>query len=57
VCDQGYLDCGGQACSCGGADNRCLSDGVCGTCRATLQACQAGTDCCSGSCGLSLTCL
>ncbi len=56
ICDQGYVDCGGRACSCGAAD-RCLSDGTCGACRASLQACQVGTDCCSGSCGAGLTCL
>jgi hypothetical protein len=55
-CDQGYVDCGGHACSCG-AGNRCLSDGTCGTCRATLQACKTGSDCCSGACTLNLTCL
>jgi hypothetical protein len=56
VCDQGYVDCAGGPCSCG-AGMRCLSDDTCGACRATLQPCQLGTDCCSGSCGASSTCL
>ena len=29
VCDQGYVDCGGDPCSCGGG-KVCLSDGTCG---------------------------
>jgi hypothetical protein len=56
VCAQGYVDCGGQVCSCG-AGNRCLSDQTCGGCRSVLQACGAGSDCCSGTCGVNLTCL
>jgi hypothetical protein len=56
VCDPGYVDCGGHACGCGAGD-KCLSDGTCGTCRATLGACKTGTDCCSGACTLNLTCL
>lgn len=56
TCDQGFVDCGGQACSCGGG-NHCLSDGTCGPCRAALAPCNVGTDCCSGSCGANLTCL
>ena len=56
VCDQGYVDCAGDPCSCGGGQ-LCLSDDTCGACRATLQPCQLGTDCCSGSCGAGSTCL
>jgi hypothetical protein len=56
VCDQGYVDCGGKPCSCGGG-RLCLSDQTCGACRAVLQPCQLGTDCCSGTCSASLTCL
>jgi hypothetical protein len=56
ICDQGYVDCGGTACSCG-AGNRCLSDQTCGACRSALQPCRLGSDCCSGSCGVNLTCL
>jgi hypothetical protein len=56
VCDQGYVDCGGSPCSCGGG-NRCLSDQSCGACRNALQPCGVGSDCCSGSCGVNLTCL
>lgn len=56
VCDQGYVDCAGHPCSCGGG-NVCLSNGTCGACRASLQPCQVGSDCCSGSCGATLTCL
>jgi hypothetical protein len=56
VCDQEYVDCAGSPCSCGGG-MRCLSDDTCGACRATLQPCQLGTDCCSGNCGASSTCL
>jgi hypothetical protein len=56
MCDEGYVDCAGAPCSCG-AGNRCLSDDTCGPCRATLQPCQVGSDCCSGSCGAALTCL
>ncbi|HEX8796911.1 MAG TPA: hypothetical protein VF765_38430 [Polyangiaceae bacterium] len=56
VCDQGYVDCAGHPCSCG-AGNVCLSNGTCGACRASLQPCQVGSDCCSGTCGATLTCL
>jgi hypothetical protein len=56
VCDQGFVDCGGHLCGCG-AGNRCRSDGTCGACRAALASCGAGTDCCSGVCGVGLTCL
>jgi hypothetical protein len=56
VCDQGYVDCAGSPCSCGGG-LRCLSDDTCGACRATLQPCQLGTDCCSGDCGANAACL
>jgi hypothetical protein len=56
VCDQGYVDCAGSPCSCG-AGLRCLSDQTCAACRATLQPCQLGTDCCSGNCGPTSTCL
>jgi hypothetical protein len=56
VCEQGYVDCGGRVCSCG-AGNRCLSDQTCGACRSALQPCGAASDCCSGTCGVNLTCL
>ena len=56
ACDQGYVDCAGSPCSCGGGQ-RCLSDNVCGACRGTLQPCELGTDCCSGDCGATSTCL
>jgi hypothetical protein len=56
VCDQGYVDCAGSPCSCGGG-LRCLSNDTCGACRSALQACQLGTDCCSGDCGPTSTCL
>jgi len=56
VCDQGYVDCAGSPCSCGGG-LRCLSDQTCGGCRAPLQPCQLGTDCCSGDCGPTSSCL
>lgn len=54
VCDQGYVDCAGSPCSCG---LRCLSDQTCAACRASLQPCQLGTDCCSGNCGPTSSCL
>lgn len=56
ICGQGYIDCAGHSCSCGGG-NRCLSDNTCGTCRASLASCRAGSDCCSGNCTLTVTCL
>lgn len=59
LCSSGYIDCGGNPCSCAGG-NVCLADGstgTCGACRKTLGACQKGSDCCSGMCTLSLTCL
>ncbi len=56
ACLHGYVDCAGQPCSCGGAQI-CLSNDTCGSCRAALQPCQVGSDCCSGSCGATLTCL
>jgi hypothetical protein len=60
ICSQGYVDCGGIACSCGGAGNVCLSNGstgTCGACRKALGACEQDTDCCGGTCTLNLTCL
>lgn len=56
ICLHGYVDCAGQPCSCGGGQV-CLSNDTCGSCRAALQPCQVGSDCCSGSCGATLTCL
>jgi hypothetical protein len=39
------------------AGDGCAHDDACGSCRAPLQPCQVGTECCSGICGASLTCL